>query len=179
MGFYRELSDGNTGAFTENYNAFYPLVFSSLYRRLGDFHEAEDICQEVFIRYYRKIGEVENPRRWLLGALRIVVADYYREKGRKDIDADRLFDDVGAGYVNGFRDARLVITDALEEMRGNSAEHDAELFDLVAVHGFTLLAAARHLAMTHKQARYRYGRAVQRFTAALDKRGIKSLEELL
>ncbi|MCP4134050.1 MAG: sigma-70 family RNA polymerase sigma factor [bacterium] len=177
-----ELSDDQTQLFTEQYNNYYPVVFSSIYSKIGNFDEAEDICQEVFLRFYKKINEVENPRKWLFGALRIVVLDFFKEKSRKDLDIENLFEDVSMSFVNGFRDTRLIIEDALDAIYtpgDKDGEKERVLFDLIAVHNFSYVQVSKQLNLTYKQVRYKFEMAVKKITDYLSKKGIKSLEDLL
>ncbi|PKL16248.1 MAG: RNA polymerase subunit sigma-24, partial [Spirochaetae bacterium HGW-Spirochaetae-5] len=43
-----KLSDPGTDRFVENYDSYYSIVFNSIYSKTGNFHDSEDICQEVF-----------------------------------------------------------------------------------------------------------------------------------
>lgn len=161
------------------YESCYSVIFSSIYIRVNNYHDSEDICQEVFIRFYDKIEEIENPRKWLFGCLRIVVLDYYKRKHGRDADIEEFFNDIGLSYVNGFRDTRVMIQEILGRMTEEENSADMSLFDLVAVHNFSFVEAAKHLGMNYKQARYRYGKISAKITAGLKERGINSIEELL
>ncbi len=175
----KELSDTRTQIFAENYDHLYSLIFSSIYTKVLNFHDAEDICQEVFLRFYQKIDVVENPRKWLFGTLRNVVLDYYNRKGKKDIDIENIFNDVSMSYVNGFRDTRLIIEEALEKMHESEEDRDRTLFDLISFYNFTYEEAGKHVNLTYKQVRTRYARTVKNLIACLSDMGVKSLEDLL
>ena len=54
--------DGDRQAFGRLVEQFQPLVFSTVLRRLGDHGEAQEVCQEVFIRALRKLGQLRDPR---------------------------------------------------------------------------------------------------------------------
>lgn len=174
-----QLSDPKITQFSEQYDTFYSLVFSIVLSKVSNYHDAEDICQEIFLRFYRKIEEVESPRKWLLGCMRIVVLDYYKEKRHKDVDVDSLFDDMNMSYVNGFRDARITITQVLSEIYEEEGDRDSALFDLIAVHNFSVADAARHLGESYKKVRYRYSCVADKVKAKLKERGIGNIEELL
>lgn len=47
--------DGDMSAFEELVNRYKRPVFSIVYRMIGQYQEAEDITQEVFIKAYRKL----------------------------------------------------------------------------------------------------------------------------
>lgn len=173
------LFDKRTELFSEHYNSLYSVVFSSVYSKIGNYHDAEDICQEIFLRFYRKLDEIESPRKWLFGALRLVVFDYYKRKGKDDINIETMFEDVSMSFVNGFRDTRMVIQQALDSLYGSVDETERALFDLTAVHGFSLREAALNLGLSYKQARTRYDRTSRTLMEHFRKAGINSLEDLL
>ena len=174
-----KLSDPGIERFVENYDSYYSLIFNSIFSKVSNYHDAEDICQEVFIRFYGKMAEIENPRKWLFGCLRLVVFDYYKMKQKKDIDADELFDDIGMGYVNGFRDSRMMIKQVIEDICNESGDRDASLFELVAVYNYSFVQASKQLNLNYKQARYRYGVFADRVTEKLKEKGISNIEDLL
>lgn len=179
MNVRKSLSAPETGSFIESYDSYYSLVFSTVYSKVNNFHDAEDICQEVFIRFYDKMGEVENPRRWLYGCLRIVVLDYYKEKRHRDVDIDELFDDISMGYVNGFRDTRMMLKSVLDEILDEDGDRDSALFEMIAVYNYTFAEAARHLNLGYKQARYRYNTMASKLIERLKSRGVERIEDLL
>ena len=168
-----------TEHFTEAYSNYYALVFSSIYSRVGSTDEAKDICQEVFIKFYEKFHEIENSRKWLLGALRLSVFEFYRKKGKKDSIINAMFKDMSLTFVNGFRDSRLIIEEAFEDMDTFQDEREKILFDLIAIYDYTYREAGRELGYSVRQARYRYGLIVERLVRYFRKRGIYRLEDLL
>jgi RNA polymerase sigma factor (sigma-70 family) len=165
--------------FAEAYNDLYPVLFGAIYSRVNSMDDAEDICQELFIKLYNKLSEVENKRKWLFGAMKYELMNYYKKKRPGDMDINEHFDDVGLGYVNGFRDTRIMINDAIEDMDNFDNETDRALFDLVAVKNFTYEEAGAHLGLSKRQVRYRYGLIIDRLMDYFKKRGIQNIEELL
>lgn len=173
------LSDQKIDLFNAHYDAYYALVFNIVLSKVSNFHDAEDICQEVFTIMYRKVDEIETPRSWLFGCLRNVVYEYYREKHHKDVDVEALFDDISIGYVNGFRDARIMITQVIDEIISEEGDRDAALFDLIAVYNYSITQACAYLKISYKQAVYRYGRISDKVRSKLRERGIANIEDLL
>ncbi len=176
---YMKLFSSKTESFTELYNTYYPLIYSVVNSKVNNADDTEDICQEVFIRYFEKVDEVESPRKWLYGTLRNVVSDYYRKKKGKTVNVDDLFNDISFQYVNGFRDTRILIQEAFDNMNNFKDEKDKILFDLVAVYNFTYSETGEQLGLSVRQVRYRYGLIVKTLLDYFKQKGINSLEELL
>ena len=86
---------------------------------------------------------------------------------------------MGLNFVNGFRDARIIINEAIEDLNNFDNEDEAALFDLIAIRNFTYIEAGKQLGLSKRQAQYRYGRIVEKLLFALKKKGINSLEDLL
>lgn len=165
-------------SFSDVYSDYYSLIFSSIARKLNDESDTEDICQEIFIRFYEKFDEVENPRKWLFGTMRNVIFEYFRKK-RPNEDIDDFLGDVNLTYVNGFRDTRILISEALESEENFENEKEQILFDLIAINHYTYREAGNELGITKKQAGYQYGIIVKRIIDFLHKKGIHNLEDLL
>jgi RNA polymerase sigma factor (sigma-70 family) len=176
---HKKLSSPITEQFIGHYDACYSLVLSTVYSRIHNFHDAEDITQEVFIRFYAKMDEIENPRKWLFGCLRIVILDYYKAKHHKDVDIEEMFDDMSLAYVNGFRDTRIMLKNTLDEIAGERGDADAALFELISVYNYSFAEAGRQMGMGYKQARYRYRKMVSRFMEKMREKGIMNVEDLL
>ena len=90
--------------FNNEYNLYFALIFSSVYRKTGKYQESEDICQEIFLSLFDNMESVENTRAWLYGAMRNMISDYYRKKGKTPAEIELMVDESSAVYVNGFRD---------------------------------------------------------------------------
>ena len=67
------------------YDAYKDLVFQTAYLYLKDWHEAEDIMQETFLRYYiyMEHTKVENTRKWLLTAAKNKALNHIRDTSRR------------------------------------------------------------------------------------------------
>ncbi|MBI4577781.1 MAG: sigma-70 family RNA polymerase sigma factor [Planctomycetes bacterium] len=76
---------GEAGAFEELVVRHAGLVASIAYGVLGDFHLARDVVQEVFIKVYRRLGELREPdslASWLHGVARTTALDQLRGSRR-------------------------------------------------------------------------------------------------
>lgn len=164
--------------FTDAVNNYYPLVFSTVYTKINNADDAYDICQEVFIKFFEKFDTIENHRKWLYGALRLALFDHYRAKDKSAV-MDDIFKDVGLTFVNGFRDARIIINEVIESGETFDTEEDKILFDLIAINNFSYSQAGSQLGFTKRQVQYRYGVIVQKILDQFSRRGIKHIEDLL
>lgn len=53
--------DGDEGAFTELVKKHQKSVHALAWRKVGDFHVAEEITQDVFVKVYHKLSTLKNP----------------------------------------------------------------------------------------------------------------------
>ena len=168
--------------FRKSYSDYYPMILNALYARVGNREDAEDICHEIFVSFYRKFDEVRDPRSWLFGAMKFCISNYYRKGEGSDtgsIDIDNIEDDVHLAFENGFRDIRIIIHDAIEDRGNYRDEKERILFDLVAINNYSYDQAAKHLGLTKRQAHYKYQQVSRRILERLKDRGITRIEDLL
>lgn len=165
--------------FAEIYSNYYSIVFSTIYTKLNNIDDTEDLCQEIFSRMYMKLEEITDKRKWLFGAIRLELLAFYRNKKKREVDIDDLFQEAGMTFVNGFRDARIIIQDTLDNMGEICDDQERNLFELIAIKRFTYEEAGSQLALTKRQVRYKYSQVIKKLLDSLNNKGIKSLEELL
>ncbi len=170
-------SERDLEKFTGVYMDYYPLIMGAAIKRAANRDEAEDICQEVFSILLEKINEVHDHKSWLMGTLKLVTLRHYQALNRDTADIEAHFDDANLGYVNGFRDTRIMIAEAMDA--AECTPDDRTLLDLVAVRGFTYENAAKAVGLSRRQARYRYERIVERIIEKLRRKGVNDLRELL
>ena len=51
--------DGDQSAFTELVNKYQKWVHTLVWRKIGDFHIAEEITQDVFLKVYKKLSTLK------------------------------------------------------------------------------------------------------------------------
>ncbi|MBN1498801.1 MAG: sigma-70 family RNA polymerase sigma factor [Spirochaetes bacterium] len=166
--------------FTEIYDKYYILVYSTVYTKVSNEADANDISQEVFIRMYNKMDEIEDYKKWLYGTLKLVVFEYYRSKKKNEsTDIDEIFNDVALTFVNGMRESRIIIESAFKQLEGMLTEEEQMVFELVAFFNYSYKETAVHTGLTKRKVEYRYRNIVSKVMDILKKQGINSLEELL
>jgi RNA polymerase sigma-70 factor, ECF subfamily len=92
MGDVREMvlraREGDRQAFALLYDQFAPLVRSVAYDATGCLHEAEDLCQEVFLHAYRNLAQLRDDCRfpgWLMAITRRMCANWGRARQRRPV----------------------------------------------------------------------------------------------
>jgi RNA polymerase sigma factor (sigma-70 family) len=161
------------------YSDFYPIVFSAVVTRVQNDDDAKDICQEVFYRLYQKFDEVGNVRKWLFTALKLVVMEFFRKKENREIDIDEVFNNVAMTFVNGFRDARIIISEAMDNDDNFKDSTERVIFELIAYNNYTYRDVSKQLGITRRQVEYRYTQIVDRILRYLKEKGIEDIEDLL
>ncbi|SHG60523.1 RNA polymerase sigma-70 factor, ECF subfamily [Thermosyntropha lipolytica DSM 11003] len=89
------LRDGEITAFEELVNRYKNKVFALVYRMVGDYQEAEDITQEVFLNIYTKINQFDSEKKfapWLYRiATNTAISHLRKNKNRNHLNFDEVF----------------------------------------------------------------------------------------
>jgi RNA polymerase sigma factor (sigma-70 family) len=163
--------------FTEFYADYFQVVYGTIYSKIAGADDVDDLVQEVFMHFYAKMDGIENKRSWLFSTINNVLSNYFRKKKKfaSEEDITEYLSDVSLTFVNGFRDTRIIIDDAVRQL----PESDRIIFDLIAVQNLTYELAARHLGLTRRQVEYRYSIIVKDIRNFLNSKGINNIEDLL
>jgi len=103
-----------------------PLVRYAICR-LRNREIAEEIVQEVFLSFYRKLiagSSIDNPRAWTLAAVRNLVRKHHREQNNEN---QKLSNCTCAGMVTRNMEAYLVELDSLEAVLHLLTEREEEV----------------------------------------------------
>src|SRR4026209_456520 len=87
---------GDTEAFEGLMAKYANLVGSIAYNIVGDVHVAGDITQDTFLKVFRNIGNLEDPRRfkgWLCMIARTTCVDWLRKEGVKPASLEKIAED--------------------------------------------------------------------------------------
>lgn len=60
----RRILDGDEAAFTTLVEKYQKSVHALAWRKVGDFHVAEEITQDTFLQVYKKLGTLKNPNQF-------------------------------------------------------------------------------------------------------------------
>ena len=97
----KKCLSGDKYAFSELVNRYKKLVFSTAYRMLGNYEEAEDASQEVFIRIYNSLNRYNSLYKFSTWSMRITTnycldmlrkrkGDVYSLESQYDLQDDSL-----------------------------------------------------------------------------------------
>ena len=76
---------GDDAAYGRLYDRYAALIRAVCHDSTRDLHEAQDLCQEVFLRAYSGLGELRDSERfaaWLVGISRMVCREWCRKSAR-------------------------------------------------------------------------------------------------
>ena len=68
------ILDGDDSAFSELVNKYQKPVHALVWRKIGDFHIAEEITQDTFLKAYERLGTLKQPQRFT-GWLYVIAAN--------------------------------------------------------------------------------------------------------
>jgi RNA polymerase sigma-70 factor (ECF subfamily) len=101
----RQALDGEASAFDSLVIRYERRAASTAYRLLGNSHDAQEVCQDAFLRAYQSLGSLQKPARfgaWLLRIVSNLSLNFRRSRGSPAKQATLPIDDVLAG-VSGTR----------------------------------------------------------------------------
>ncbi len=87
---------GETEAFESLMAKYANLVGSIAYNIIGDVHVASDITQDTFLKVYRNLGNLEDPRRfkgWLCSIVRTTCVDWLRKERVRPASLEKIAED--------------------------------------------------------------------------------------
>ncbi len=74
------------GNFELVYDVVYPLLYRIAFQITGDENISEDLCQEAFIRYYRRViplPDVNQAKYWLIRVVKNLALNHEKRRGRE------------------------------------------------------------------------------------------------
>ncbi len=148
------------------YNAHAQSVLAYALRRT-DRATADDVLSDVFLVAWRRLGDVPaEPRPWLLGTARKVLANHRRSQSRRDALRDQLLHQPSRGSTDP-ADAP-VVDGALLRALAALRDDDREALLLVAWDGLTPREAAQVVGAKPPAFTMRLSRARKRLAALLE-----------
>jgi len=92
------IANGDRTAFRNLHERFNAIIFTTIYKVLGNYEDSEDITQEVFAKIWKKAHLYDikrgKPLTWATTMARNRAIDHYRSKQRRSRTGDRYIDHV-------------------------------------------------------------------------------------
>ncbi|MFE4711238.1 sigma-70 family RNA polymerase sigma factor [Paenibacillus sp. NPDC056722] len=79
---------GEVDAFGELISKYANAVYGVAYGKLGDFHTAQDVAQEVFVKTFKKLSNLKEPEKlssWLYAVTTRECMDWFRANKHKEV----------------------------------------------------------------------------------------------
>ena len=127
---------GDMQAFNRLVMQYQNLVYNFLYRLSPRLQDAEDLAQNVFIKVYRSIKKLKDPRQFKSWLHRIAVSVYIDEQRRRKTMKERIVSDEQALTVHPDPDAtpgEQIVLQEFQEHLQNAIDHLPEEFRLAIV----------------------------------------------
>lgn len=146
------------------------IVYRTALAMLRNTHEAEDVTQDVFLRFWQQGARVRRPREWLLRVGRNACLDRLRAASRRGLHVvDGAGDAEGAdGRDPAWHCEQDELGDRLAALIAQLPEPQRSLVVLFDVHGLTGEACARILEINVNQVKVYLHRARRRLRRALE-----------
>lgn len=143
-------------------------VYRVCYGLLQDAHEAEDVTQETFLRYWQLSGEVRGARGWLVTVARNKCLDRLRA-AKRFVDADpEIFEQQTDGRDPEWHANNNEIGAQLSVLVNELPEPQRSLIVLFDVEGMTGAECAEILDLNVNQVKVYLHRARRRLRQALE-----------
>ena len=83
----RSILSGDDAAFSTLVEKYQKSVHALVWRKIGDFHYAEEITQDTFLQAYKKLATLKNPNQfagWLYVIANRLCLNWMRKKKTRD-----------------------------------------------------------------------------------------------
>lgn len=147
----------------EIYEQFYPKVLSYINGKVNNYHLAEDLCSDVFLKIYEKIDTFDDSKAsvstWIFTITRNKLTDYYRTRKISGGEIPEYLADDTSLEDDVCNDEMLdTLADALEKL-------DERERDIVILHyysGMTLKAVAEKMGISYSYTKLLHNNALSR-----------------
>lgn len=166
--------------FFDIYKNYSGLVYSQLLSKTNDPHAAEEMCQEIFITVNKKMKEIKNIKAWLFGTIKQYLNNYYKNEKKKSNteNIEDYFDSNLLSFVNGFRDARIILNECFEKIIYKE-EIEKIIYEMIARQNYSYRETAKILHISKPKLIRIYNNITNQLLKKLREKGIKKIEDLL
>ncbi len=166
----RCLEQGDAGyeAFRELLKRYEAMVYATSIRIVGDRHEAEEVCQDTFLKVHQKLSTFEGRssfKTWLFRINYNLCISRRRKLAKKNLHTEFEEDAVSGDAVNSFNadQKRAATKESVDVTLSNLSESDKEILTLRFITGLSLNEIADVLDLSLSAAKMRLYRAMNSF----------------
>ncbi|HEX5419301.1 MAG TPA: RNA polymerase sigma factor [Gammaproteobacteria bacterium] len=145
------------------------IVYRVAFALVRNPHDAEDVAQETFMRYWRQGGSVELTREWLLRVARNLCLDRLRFAGKWVAEPDNSALEPPDEHDPAWHYQRNELKARLDKLIDALPEPQRSLVVLFDVQGFKGDACARILGISTNQVKVYLHRARRRLRVELER----------
>ncbi len=167
--------------FEKHYLDYLPVMSKTAYMKIGNFEDAEDLCQDLFINYYNNIGRIKKDKSWLNCVLNNLVSDYHRVSV-KSLDFSHgweMFDSGAYPFLDSAIEARIILKDIFKNDRVFNDCLDRDVFQLYFFEDMPCGEISARVNLTRRQVYYRIEKVKTRIRYFLRQRGIGCINDIL
>lgn len=150
---------------TTIYNEYHDRVMGYIYARLRSKEDAEDLCQDIFVKVHSKLESFDPTKAsistWIFSITRNSVIDYYR-RSRPFSEMDENIPE------DGEIDDDLLNDETLEELAAALAKLPLQLREIIVLRYYDALPLteiAKKLNLSYGAIKIRHGKALQQIRA--------------
>ena len=152
---------------TAIYNEYHDRVMGYIYARLRSKADAEDVCQDVFMKVHSKLDCFDSGKAsistWIFSITRNSVIDFYRRK--------KPFGELNESLPeDGAIDDALLNDETLEELAEALAALPLQLRKIVVLHyydGLPLTEIAKKMNLSYGAVKLRHAKALREIRASM------------
>ncbi len=167
--------------FESAYNSYHPVMSKVAYYKVGNRYDAEDICQELFLKLYKNMDNIENMKKWLNAVLRNMLADFYNNnKIREEAFDDYVLSDmINHSSTDDLTEIGMIMDDIIENEDVFYDDIDKGIFSYILEDDLTNKEIGFKYGLTKRQVQYRVKRIECRIMDHFKKRGLREFGELM
>jgi RNA polymerase sigma factor (sigma-70 family) len=166
-----------TTKFIDAYNEYYSYIAGLIYRKIKNYDDAEEICQEVFTFYYDQFEKIKTPKSWLAKVAHYKILEFFR-KNSSDTQNSDLNDDLIAEVISD-ESLNLLLEEILSDQQNIKSEEEKSILTQHVFEKSTYKEIAESLGLTSRQVKYKLEKIKHRLLQSFKEIGIQRIEDLL
>jgi len=161
---------GDNSAYEQLYQRHVRLLHGYLYKRLGSAADADDICQEAFIKAFQKLGQYRGDasfKNWLFQIAKNLIVDHWRSQSKcTTVPIDEFFN-LGREPITPEAEAAEIKSQErtakqLNNILNQLPEDYRKIIELRFLQGCSIREAANQIGISEANAKVRQYRAIKK-----------------